>query len=258
MKLFESFILGALQGIAEFLPISSSGHLLIAQEIMNVNYQGNVLEVATHLGTLLSIIVVFRNEIISLITGLKNKKNQYYVICLIIGTIPAAAFGLFAKIFMLDLIENIFVVSVSLLITGLLLLMTKKIKIRFFPISLKIAILIGISQAIAIFPGISRSGITIATALYLGLCKEEATKFSFFLAIPVILGAGILTFLDQKSLILIYNQPSFFALASISSFVTGLIFLSFLLNVIRKGNFHLFSYYCFFASAISLYITIIK
>ena len=91
MKLFESFILGALQGIAEFLPISSSGHLLIAQEIMNVNYQGNVLEVATHLGTLLSIIVVFRNEIISLITGLKNKKNQYYVICLIIGTIPAAA-----------------------------------------------------------------------------------------------------------------------------------------------------------------------
>ena len=74
MKLFESFILGVLQGIAEFLPISSSGHLLIAQEIMNVNYQGNVLEVATHLGTLLSIIAVFRNEIISLITGLKNKK----------------------------------------------------------------------------------------------------------------------------------------------------------------------------------------
>ena len=74
MILLESFILGVLQGIAEFLPISSSGHLLIAQELMNVNYQGNVLEVATHLGTLLSIIVVFRNEIISLITGIKNKK----------------------------------------------------------------------------------------------------------------------------------------------------------------------------------------
>ena len=108
------------------------------------------------------------------------------------------------------------------------------------------------SQAVAVFPGISRSGITIVTALYLGLCKEEATKFSFFLAIPVIIGAGILTFFDQKSLILVANQPSFFAMASISSFVAGLIFLSFLLNVIRKDNFHLFSYYCFFASAISL------
>ena len=87
MKLLESIILGAIQGIAEFLPISSSGHLLIAQELMNVNNQGNVLEVATHLGTLLSIIVIFRNEIISLITGIKNKKNQfdslwYFILCM--------------------------------------------------------------------------------------------------------------------------------------------------------------------------------
>ena len=81
MKLLESFILGVLQGIAEFLPISSSGHLLIAQELMNVNYQGNVLEVATHLGTLLSIIVVFRNEIISLITGIKKKKSILRYLC---------------------------------------------------------------------------------------------------------------------------------------------------------------------------------
>ena len=258
MILLESFILGVLQGIAEFLPISSSGHLLIAQELMNVNYQGNVLEVATHLGTLLSIIVVFRNEIISLITGIKNKKNQYYIIYVIIGTIPAVAFGLFVKIFIFDLIENIFVVAISLFITGLLLLKTKKIKIGSLPISFKIAIIIGLSQAVAVFPGISRSGITIATALYLGLCKEEATKFSFFLAIPVIIGAGILTFFDQKSLILVANQPSFFAMASISSFVAGLIFLSFLLNVIRKNNFYLFSYYCFFASALSLAMIIIK
>ena len=258
MKLFESFFLGALQGIAEFLPISSSGHLLIAQEILNVNYQGNVLEVATHLGTLLSIIVVFRNEIISLIAGMKNKKNQYYVICVIIGTIPAAAFGLFVKTFTLDLIENIFVVAISLLITGLLLMKTKKIKIRSFTISFKIAILIGFSQAIAVFPGISRSGITIVTALYLGLSKKEATKFSFFLAIPVILGAGIITFFDQKSLILVSNEPSFFAFATISSFFTGLIFLSFLLSVIRKNNFYLFGYYCFFASALSFAIFILK
>ena len=132
MILLESFILGVLQGIAEFLPISSSGHLLIAQELMNVNYQGNVLEVATHLGTLLSIIVVFRNEIISLITGIKNKKNQYYVIYVIIGTIPAVAFGLFIKIFIFDLIENIFVVAISLFITGLLLLKTKKNKNQIF------------------------------------------------------------------------------------------------------------------------------
>ena len=258
MKLFESFILGVIQGIAEFLPISSSGHLLIAQEIMNVNYQGNVLEIATHLGTLLSIIAVFRNEIFSLVAGIKNKKNQIYVIYMIVGTIPAVAFGLFVKIFMLDLIENIFFVSISLSITGLLLLETKKIKIRSLPLSFKIAILVGLSQAIAVFPGISRSGITIATALYLGLCKEEATKFSFFLAIPVIFGAGILTLFDKKSLILLSSQQSFFALALISSFVTGLIFLSFLLNVIRKDSFYLFSYYCFFASALSLAIFIIK
>ena len=258
MKLFESFFLGVLQGIAEFLPISSSGHLLIAQEIMNVNYQGNVLEVATHLGTLLSIITVFRNEIISLITDLKNKKNQYYLNCVIIGTIPAVAFGLYVKIFMLNLIENIFVVSISLFITGLLILKTKKIKIRSLSISFTMAILIGLSQAIAVIPGISRSGITIVTALYLGLSREEAAKFSFLLAIPVILGAGILTFFDQKNLILVYDQLSFFALASVSSFVVGLIFLSFLLDVIRKGNFHLFSYYCFFASALSFVIYLIK
>ena len=141
------------------------------------------MEVATHLGTLLSIIVVFRNEIISLITGIKIKKSilRYFVI---IGTIPAVAFGLFVKIFIFDLIENILVVAISLFITYSF--KTKKIKIRSLPISFKIAILIGLSQAVAVFPGISRSGITIVTALYLGLCKEEAAKFSF-LAIPVIL-----------------------------------------------------------------------
>ena len=251
MTLLEAIILGIIQGLTEFLPISSSGHLVLGQYVLDIKLKGNSFEIVTHLGTLVSVLCIFWKEILSLILDITDKNNRKYIFYLILGTIPAVVIGFGAKTYFSELFESVQLVSIALMVTGLILFYSKKVKNNSFPIDAKKALLIGITQAIAIIPGISRSGITICTALALGMSGKNAAKFSFLLAIPAISGAGLLLALDPQSGITFIPLSSLIV-AFISSFIIGYICLKWLLNLLESGKFHFFGYYCFMIGLIVL------
>ena len=251
MTLLEAIILGIIQGLTEFLPISSSGHLVLGQNFLDIKLEGNGFEIVTHLGTLVSVLCIFWKEILSLILDITDKNNRKYIFYLILGTIPAVVIGFGAKTYFSELFESVQLVSIALMVTGLILFYSKKVKNNSFPIDAKKALLIGITQAIAIIPGISRSGITICTALALGMSGKNAAKFSFLLAIPAISGAGLLLALDPQSGITFIPLSSLIV-AFISSFIIGYICLKWLLNLLESGKFYFFGYYCFMIGLIVL------
>ena len=251
MTLFEAIILGTIQGLTEFLPISSSGHLVLGQMILDVKIQGNEFEVVTHLGTLVSVLCIFWKEILSLILNITDKNTREYIFYIILGTIPAAIIGFGAKSYISELFDSVQLVSVALMVTGLILFFSQKVKKNSLAIDANKALLIGITQAIAIIPGISRSGITICTALALGMSGKNAAKFSFLLAIPVISGAGLLLTLDSQSNITLIPLTSLI-MAFLSSFIVGYICLKWLLSLLESGKFYFFGYYCFLIGLIVL------
>ena len=251
MTLLEAITLGVIQGLTEFLPISSSGHLVLGQYVLDVKLKGNSFEIVTHLGTLVSVLCIFWKEILSLTLDITDKNNRKYIFYLILGTIPAVVIGFGAKSYISELFESVQLVSIALMVTGLILFFSKKVKNNSLQIDAKKAFLIGITQAIAIVPGISRSGITICTALALGMSGKNAAKFSFLLAIPVISGAGLLLTLDPQSGITFIPLSSLIV-AFMSSFIIGYICLKWLLNLLESGKFHFFGYYCFMIGLIVL------
>jgi len=243
MTLVDAIILGLIQGITEFLPISSSGHLVIAQSLLGLKLPGNIIEVVTHLGTLFSVIIVFRKDIIKYFFDFKNPLTKKYILCLFIGTIPALIIGLSAKSFILLFFESIKMVSFSLIFTGVILFLSRKRNNKKSKINYKNSLLIGISQALAIIPGISRSGITISTGLLLGMNAKDTARFSFLLAIPAISGAGLITAIDMLDQpVLISFNIMFAALAS--SFVVGYLSLKWFLRILENGKLHFFGFYC--------------
>jgi len=251
MTIFEAVLLGIIQGLTEFLPISSSGHLVIGQKLLGISIVGNVFEIVVHLGTLVSVLIVFRSDIWQLITSIKTVSSQKYIITIIIGTIPAVIIGFLFKDIIIEAFENIKVVAITLVITGIILFTTKFIKNKQKEISNSSGFLIGIAQAMAIIPGISRSGMTISLGMHLGIAPDKAAKFSFLLAIPAIAGAGILTGLDlMKS-----TEPSLtmsvLLVGFLSSLLVGWISLRWLLGLIQEGKFHWFGIYCILLGLIS-------
>lgn len=244
MTIFEAALLGIIQGVTEFLPISSSGHLVIGQNILGISVTGNAFEVIVHLGTLGSVLIVFWNDIWQLIKSIKSVPTQNYNFALLIGTLPAVIIGFLFKDVISEAFENIRVVSITLIITGVILLTTKFIKTKLESVSISRGLLIGIAQAMAIVPGISRSGITISLGMYLGIAPEKAAKFSFLLAIPAIAGAGLLTGLDLMGA----SEPLFpwsiLITGFLSSLLVGWVSLKWLLGLIRTGKFYWFGVYC--------------
>ena len=255
MNIFESIILGIIQGLTEFLPISSSGHLVLGQYFLGINLDGILLEVVLHLGTLFAILIYYKDDlkeiVLQAIQG--NIDKQKYILYIIMASIPIGYIGLFHSGF----IEGFFISSIvilALFINGLILASTfflSNYSIR--KLTFKIAFLIGIAQSFALVPGISRSGITISIALILGLKHIEAAKFSFFLAIPGLFGAGIIQIMNIEN---INNLPFVnLVLGFIFSSLVGYFVIDWLLKVISKGRFYYFSFYCIFLSIISsLYI----
>jgi len=251
MTIIEAIILGIIQGLTEFLPISSSGHLVIGQKVLGISVTGNVFEIVVHLGTLVSVLIVFWADIWQLITSLKSTSTQKYILALAIGTIPAVIIGFVFKDVISGAFDNIRVVSITLLITGIILLATKFIKTRLMDISIGRGLLIGIAQAMAIIPGISRSGMTISLGIYLGIAPGKAAKFSFLLGIPTIIGAGLLTGLDMVKSSEPILPGSVLIVGFISSLLVGWISLKWLLGLIRSGKFHWFGVYCIFVGLLS-------
>ncbi|MDP6229400.1 MAG: undecaprenyl-diphosphate phosphatase [Candidatus Marinimicrobia bacterium] len=254
MDIIDALILGSLQGMTEFLPVSSSGHLVLGQHFLGLSLPGNFFEVLVHLGTLCSVLVVFRTEILKLIQSIKSAESKIMLSALVIGTIPAVLIGLSMKDKISQLFENPLAVSFSLILTGIWLVMTKWFVNQQSNINLKNGFLIGCAQAIAIIPGISRSGATIGVAMLLGISPEKAAKFSFLLAIPAIAGAGLLTAIDIDPALVSSLSSGTIIAAFFSSFLVGWAALTWLLKLISKGQFHWFGLYCMVIGILTLSI----
>jgi len=255
MEYLEFILLGILQGITEFLPISSSGHLLIARKLFNINQYGLIIEVFLHLGTLFSILVFWSKDIKfefkKIISG-----NMNYLFLIILATIPAAIIGFLFN----DYIESIFFdinsikyLSINYFILSIIVFLSKYLMNgNETNITYKYALLIGIIQCFAILPGLSRSGLTIIMGLYLGLNFKESSKFSFLLAIPILTFASINSLYDYDTINL-YNINMKLIVGIVFSFISGYFILMFIQRILMSNKFWYFSFYCLFLSLVLFY-----
>ncbi len=260
--LIKSIILGLTQGLTEFLPISSSGHLVIFESFLDMETQGIVWEIALHFSTLLAIFGVFYKDIFTIFTSVclsfkklisgeniinifKNDPHTRIFILIIIGSIPTVVIAFSFR----NAFENLFnkpeVAGYMLIVTGTILWFTKyglRTNSNRKKIGVLDALIIGTVQGLAITPGISRSGTTIATATFRGIDREMAARFSFLLVIPVILGA--MAMMAKDAVTLKNEEFSFLIIGSVVAAVSGYISLRVLIKIVNNGKLHLFSYYC--------------
>ena len=250
MNIIDIVILGILQGITEFLPVSSSGHLVLAQYLLGIESPGNTLEVLFHIGTLFSVFYVFNKDIKSIVISLNEKPTQKLVIYIIIATIPAVIIGLIFKSHIINLFSSIVPVGYALLSTGVILTLSINFKNKNKSLSYLYSLLIGLAQAVAIIPGISRSGTTISISMLLGIPPKEAARFPFLISIPVIIGAGLLGSLELESYGLL--TPKFIITGILTSFIVGTLSLKILLKILEVGRFHFFGIYCIIAGIVAV------
>jgi len=251
MNIPQAIFLGVIQGVTEFMPISSSGHLVFFQSLFRLKEPQLFFDVMLHLGTLLSVIVFFRADIQEILQGigrvLKKKEGTHqgakFFLWIILATVPTGLMGIIFHDWFKSLFSRPKVVGIMLLITGLGLFLTRWVKKEGRDIEKmgwKDSILIGVVQGIAIIPGISRSGATISAGLFCGLDRELSGKFSFLLSIPAILGA---TLLEAKKMDM--GQDLWIPLmGSVVAFGVGILSLTFLMKIIKMGKIPNFSYYC--------------
>lgn len=255
MTYLDAAILGILQGLTEFLPVSSSGHLVLARALLKVEPGGITFEVMVHFGTLMAVVVYFRAQILRLIQSLfdKEMKQERAVLgYLVIGTLPAGVVGLTLKEFFETAFSHQGVTSAMLLVTGLILLATRFARKGNSRVGLLSAIVMGIGQALAIMPGISRSGSTIAAGMFAGVEPSKAAEFSFLLAIPAILGATVLEF--ESLFQLDSHLLGKYLLGAGLAFLVGLFAVYAVMATVRRGKLEYFAYYCFAAGAVGLYL----
>ena len=253
MSFINALFMGALQGVTEFLPVSSSGHLVLIAKGLNFKHPGVTFEVMMHMGTLISIVVCFWGDIRETFVNAFRRKEFDLVWSLVIATAPVAIVGYFFKANIESAFNSTSVVGICLLATGVILVSTRFVgKGTVIHIGLAAAFIVGLAQALALLPGISRSGITISTGLWLGFTNREAGRFSFLMAIPALIGSALLTL---PEIIEMGNKDgSTFTLwvAFLSAFVVGLIALKTLLGILRSGKLYLFSGYCFLMGVVAL------
>ena len=266
MTWFEALILGLIQGLTEYLPVSSSGHLAIGSALFGIEGEENLaFTIIVHVATVLSTLVILWKEIEWIFKGLfKFQMNDEtrYVINIIVSMIPIGIVGVFFK----DKLEAIFgsgllVVGFCLLVTALLLSFSYYYKPRQKEkISLKDAFIIGLSQACAVLPGLSRSGTTIATGLLLGNSKEKLAQFSFLMVIPPILGEALLDALKMmKGEDIAGDIPAISLIVGfLAAFVSGCVACKWMINIVKKGKLIYFAIYCAIAGAVTLAISLLN
>ena len=270
MELYQGIILGIIQGLTEFLPVSSSGHLVLGQIFFGITESQLPFDISVHMGTLLAVLVVYASDIRAILVSvfgfiskavslkpmahlLKEDKNLQLAGLILIGSIPTAFIGLVIKQFEHILFASEVLVGFMLILTGTILWTSKNFyssKNKKDGFSIKKALIIGVGQGLAVIPGISRSGTTIALGMFLGLDRHNAAKFSFLLSIPAILGAQILSIKDMINSRLVIDSITIYA--TIVSFITGLLALKLLLSLVHAGRFHLFAPYCWLIGSLVL------
>ena len=268
---FQTFILGLIQGIAEFLPISSSAHLILFRDLFGIgSFMGKNMElafdVALHLGTLLAIAIYFFKDfwnmfIKGITKGVKDEEGKilWYIIA---ATVPAAIAGvLFEDVIEKMIRSNFIIIAVALIVMGIIIYaFDKKFKEKkdLKEMSLKDALIIGCSQVFALVPGFSRSGTTIVAARVMKLKREDAAKFSFYLSAPIVLGAVVLQLLHKETLAIISANIPVFVVGVGIAFISGLLCIEFLLKYIKKHDFKLFMWYRIILGIIVILMTILK
>ena len=258
MSYLEALILGIIQGLTEFLPVSSSGHLEIAKVLFGDNtipQESLTFTVILHFATALSTMVIFRKEVFEIIKGLFQfqwNDESKFTLKIIISMIPAVIIGLmFEKQLEAFFNGNLLMVGFMLLITALLLLLADKAKNTDHNVSNKNAFIIGISQAIAMLPGISRSGATISTSVLLGVDREKAARFSFLMVVPLIFGKVAKDLMGGEINFQSENFGSM-GIGFIAAFISGLIACSWMISLVKKSKLHYFAIYCFIVGIIAI------
>ncbi|MBS3079647.1 undecaprenyl-diphosphate phosphatase [Candidatus Pacearchaeota archaeon] len=239
VNLIQAVFLSIVQGICEWFPISSSGHLAIFQKVFG--FENLAFAVFLHFASVFAVLVLFWKDIVSIL-NLKKKENWKYILLLLLGIIPAGIVGLLFKNQVEGFFSSFFYLGLFFIFSGVLVYSTKFFKVREKKMNWLDSLFIGIFQAIAILPGISRSGSTISAGLFRGIQKEQALKFSFLMAIPLIFGAGILEFKDLN-----FAEISYWALlvCFIVTFLVSLFTIEVLLKIVKSDKFYLFGIYNF-------------
>jgi len=271
MEPIQAIILGVIQGLTEFFPVSSSGHLVIFQQMMGLKESVLMFDISLHVGTLAAIVIYFFNDILSILKSVirsvlslfrgesgpvssKEASDIKMAWLIIAGSLPTAVIGFGFHLISDVIFSSLFIVGTSLMITGGVLLGTRWVNQEEKPgsgFSIKQALLIGIIQGLAVIPGVSRSGSTISTALFIGVNRDSAIRYSFLLSIPAILGALVLQVLSDASGS--GNVSSgVMAIGLVTSLIVGYAALSLLVKMVQKGHLYFFTPYCFVLGGIVL------
>ena len=264
MGIVEAVLLGIVQGLTEFLPVSSSGHIELGKAILNIQTTDNLLySIVVHGATALSTIVIFHKEIFEIFKGLlKFKINEsfHYTLKIVLSMIPVGIVGVMLESEIESLFTgNVLLVGFMLTVTAVLLTITYYQKNTSKDVSYGRALVIGLAQAVAILPGISRSGSTISTALILGVDKERATKFSFIMVLLPIIGATVLKVKDYIDSPAIAGGISAGALVLgfFAAFISGLFACAWMIKIVKRGKLIYFAYYCFLIGIISIIVSFV-
>lgn len=264
MEIIDAILLGIIQGLTEFLPVSSSGHLELGKAILgdqSVPEESLLFTVILHFATALSTIVVFRKDIFAILKGLfqfENNEETLFSLKIIISMIPAVFVGLFFEKQLESLFGgNVLLVGCMLIVTAVLLWLADRAKDTLKSVSFSNAFVIGIAQAVAMLPGISRSGATISTSVLLGNDKTKAARFSFLMVIPLIFGkiakdvfSGELHFSSGQSMPLI--------IGFLAAFISGLFACTWMISLVKKSKLIYFALYCFLVGSIAILFEIVK
>ena len=247
--LFSALLMGIVEGFTEFLPISSTGHLILLGELIGFEGPpGKVFEISIQLGAILAVCWIYRGLILDLLRGMwQPGRERYYVINLMLAFLPAAIIGLLFHKTITTLLFNPWVVSIALILGGIAIIAIEKLRpapsIHSVPeIGPLAAVLVGLGQALAMIPGTSRSGATIIGAMAFGLSRQAATEFSFFLAIPTLFGATVYSLYKERALLSAADLPMF-GLGALSAFISAFLCVRWLLRYISSHDFMIFAWY---------------
>lgn len=265
MSFLEALILGIIQGLTEFLPVSSSGHLELVKALQGQELSGSssmMMTVVLHFATALSTVIVFRKEIIEIFKGLfqfKINEEFMFAVKIVISMIPAALVGVvFSEELETFFNGKLLFVGAMLVLTGLLLFLADRAKSTEKKVGVGHAILIGIAQAIAILPGISRSGATIGTSVLLGIDRTRAARFSFLMVVPLIFGKMAKDMMSSEFKdVLAGTSPdtisfSVLMVGFIGAFITGIVACTWMISIVKKSKLSYFSYYCFIVGTLAI------
>lgn len=261
MSEWEALLLGIIQGLTEFLPVSSSGHLELAKAIFgdqSVPEESLLFTVVVHFATALATVLVFRKEVVEILKGLlqfKNNQEGRFSLFIVISMIPAALIGVLFESEMEQLFSGqVLLVGFMLFITGLLLIFANNAKSGQNDLNGWRALVIGIAQAVAILPGVSRSGATISASILLGVSREKAARFSFLMVVPLIVGKMAKDIMDG-ALNFENGLPLSIIIAFAGAFFTGVWACNYMIGVVRRSNLNYFAIYCFAVGLVAIIAT---